>query len=122
MALALVAAAIMTARYRVQASPLDASDAKAIALAKTVPGVAKIERYPGDFNWQVVMWCTKGRKHCPIPPDDAKPQTFPYRVVCYCESDPNGRPRGWFIEVNLDSQRARAISGNKALENIYRLP
>jgi len=50
-------------------------DADAIRLAKAVPGVEKIEQRPGNFDWQVIMWCTKDDK-CPHATGHEDPSTI----------------------------------------------
>lgn len=94
-------------------------DAEAIRLAKAVPGVEKIEQHPGNFDWQVIIWCTKGGK-CPKVTGQENPDLFPLRVVCYCDKTASA-PHGWFIEANLAKNTARAISGNAKLAKRYGL-
>lgn len=102
-------------------SRLHAADARAIDLARRVPGVSRIESYPGHFGWQVVMWCKKRGGPCPRITGEEDPKAFPIRVVCYCDREANA-PRGWFIEANLATNSAEAISGNHQLQAIYQLP
>jgi len=92
-------------------------DADAIRLAKAVPGVEKIEQHSGNFDWQVIMWCSKDGK-CPKVTGREDPNLFPLRVVCYCDTDASA-PHGWFIEANLATNTARAISGNAKLARHY---
>jgi len=87
-------------------------DAEAIRVAQSVQGVDRIEKYPGDFTWQVVMWCSARLKHCPKVTGREAPAAFPIRVVCYCRV--SARPEGWFIEVDLRRKTALAISGKLA--------
>lgn len=103
------------------ASRLDATDNNAIQLAKTVPGVARIEEHPGRFGWQVVMYCEARAKVCPKITGYKIRRRFPVRVVCYCEVNV-ANPRGWYFEANLNLDRAVAISGNAALQSLYDLP
>ncbi len=93
-----------------------AGDSVAIHLAKSLPGVARIERYPGAFAWEVVGWCAS-RYHCPHITGSESPSKFPVRVVCYCDRAHVGL--GWYVEVHLDTRRAYAINGNTRLEVIY---
>lgn len=46
------------------------------------------------------------------------PDLFPLRVVCYCDTDAS-TPHGWFIETNLATNTAKAISGNAKLARHY---
>jgi hypothetical protein len=101
-----------------ESSVMFRDDSTAVALAQRVDGVKRIEKYPGHFDWQVVMWCTASGGVCP-PVTGTEPQArFPVRVVCYCKVDVE-RPSGWFIEADLSKRKARAISGNRALERSY---
>jgi hypothetical protein len=97
-------------------------DARAIALAQSVSGIARIEKYPGNFGWYVVMYCKKtGKPRCPGVSGQEDPRLFPIRVICYCDQAKE-RPSGWFIEANLETNSARAISGNRVLQRRYDLP
>lgn len=98
-------------------------DAHAIELARHVPGVSRIEKHPGNFGWYVVMYCRSqfGKGKCPRVSGSENPKLYPIRVVCYCDQD-LARPRGWFIEANLLTNSARAISGNPTLQKVYDLP
>jgi hypothetical protein len=98
---------------------LDA-DAEAIDLAKHVAGAERIASYPGHFEWQVVMWCTRARK-CPRALDPESAKARPIRVVCFCD-EAAGKPRGWYVEADLDAKSAQAISGNPRLRVVYGLP
>jgi hypothetical protein len=93
----------------------------AIRLARSVPGVATIENYPGRFVWQVVMYCEARANICPRTTGDENPVAFPIRIVCYCEVHA-AAPRGWYFEANLNSASAVAISGNIQLQALYDLP
>lgn len=105
------------------ASEYMAGDAHAIELARHVSGVTRIEKHPGNFGWYVVMYCRSrfGKGKCPRVSGSEDPKLYPIRVVCYCDQD-SARPRGWFIEANLLTNSARAISGNRKLQKVYDLP
>ncbi|HET7815173.1 MAG TPA: hypothetical protein VFL13_12455 [Candidatus Baltobacteraceae bacterium] len=100
---------------------MTATDSVAVDLARHTPGVGRIERYPGHFGWQVVMWCKRRGRPCPPAEGNVDATAFPIRVVCYCDRD-SAAPRGWFFESNLATRSAVAISGNHSLRRIYDLP
>ena len=92
-------------------------DADAIHLARAVPGVSAIETREPTYDWQVIMWCSHQHK-CPQVSGKEDPKLYPIRVACYCKVDAQS-PIGWFVEINLATRSARAISGNKKLEKEY---
>ena len=97
-----------------------AGDAHAIELARHAPGVSRIETH-SNFDWYVVMYCTARLGKCPSVPWSANPKLYPIRVVCYCDRHSTW-PFGWFIEVNLLTNSARVISGDRKLQKVYGLP
>jgi hypothetical protein len=92
------------------------ADAQSIRLARAVPGVKQVESKARAFNWEVVGYCT-ARHRCPEVDGSEPSQTFPIRIVCYC--NPEHVTTGWYVEVHLDTNRADGINGNRTLEATY---